>query len=79
MLHANIIPRMIARIPITILNAENPDRIKAIPKNTKLIPIIMVKVAELIIGKIIKINPKSTDNIPDILLGSIFFPPKNLL
>ena len=39
------------------------------------IPIMMDTTPELKIGKIIKINPKIMDNIPDILFGSIFFPP----
>ena len=58
-----------------ILNAENPDRIAAIPKNTKLTPIRIDTNPVLKIGKIIKINPKIMDNIPADLLASIFFPP----
>lgn len=57
---------MIARIPIMILNAENPPSMNDIPKNIKLTPIRTESVTELIVGNIIKINPKSTDNIPDI-------------
>ena len=76
MLNVNSNPNIIARIPITILIAENPASINAIPKNTKLIPIRIDTSPELKIGNIIKINPKITDNIPDILFGSIFFPPK---
>lgn len=68
-------PNMIARIPIIILMALNPVNITAIPKNIKLIPIMMDTTPELKNGKIIKINPKITDNIPDILFGSIVFPP----
>ena len=75
MLNVNSNPKMIARIPIIILNAVNPANINAIPKNNKLIPIMMDTTPELKIGKIIKINPKIIDNIPDILCGSIFFPP----
>ena len=66
---------MMAKIPITILLAVNPANINAIPKNSKLTPIIMETTPELKIGKIIKINPKIIDNIPDILFGSMFFPP----
>ena len=68
-------PNMIARIPIIILMALNPVNITAIPKNIKLIPIMMDTTPELKNGKIIKINPKITDNIPDSLFGSIVFPP----
>ena len=75
MLNTNTSPTIMVRIPIIILTAENPDIINAIPKNTKLNPIIMDNAAVLKTGKIIKINPKSIDNIPDILFGSIFFPP----
>ena len=75
MLNVNSNPKMIARIPIIILNAVNPANINAIPKNNKLIPIIIDTTPELKIGKIIKINPKIIDNIPDILFGSMFFPP----
>ncbi len=56
---------MMARIPIMILNAENPPSMNDIPKNIKLTPIRTESVTELIVGNIIKINPKSTDNIPD--------------
>lgn len=66
---------MIARIPTITLNAENPDNKDAIPKNTKLTPISMETNPVLIIGKIIKINPKIMDSIPVILLDSMFFPP----
>ena len=66
MLNMNKKPNMIARIPIIILNPENPASIAAIPKNIKLIPIIMDTVPALNNGKIIKINPKIMDNIPDI-------------
>lgn len=76
MLNMNTIPTIMARIPIIILTAENPDSINAIPKNTKLNPIKMDNVAVLKTGKIIKINPKSIDNIPAILFCSICFPPK---
>ena len=75
MLNMNNKPNMIARIPITIFSAENPPNIDAIPKNTKLIPIRIDTSPELKIGKIIKINPKIIDNIPDVLLASMFFPP----
>ncbi len=54
-----------ARIPMRTLIAENPANIIARPKNIKLTPIIMDTSPELKIGKIIKINPKITDNIPD--------------
>lgn len=57
---------MIARIPIMILNAENPPSMNDIPKNIKLTPIRTESVTELMVGNIIKINPTSTDNIPDI-------------
>ena len=66
MLNTNTSPTMIARIPIMILTAENPDSINAIPKNTKLNPIRTDRNAVLKIGQIIKINPKIIDNIPDI-------------
>ena len=66
MLHTNTNPTRIARIPITILSALNPDRINAIPKNIKLNPIRMDKNAVLKIGQIKKINPKIIDKIPDI-------------
>lgn len=78
MLPTNTIPKMIARIPIMMLNAENPDRINTIPKNIKLNPIKMDNVAVLKIGQIRKINPNIIDNIPDILFDSIFFSSKNL-
>ena len=75
MLNMNSSPNMIDRIPIMILLAVNPANTNAIPKNNKLIPIIMDTTPELKIGKIIKINPKIMDNIPDILFASMFFPP----
>lgn len=75
MLPTNTIPTKMARIPTTILNALNPDSIIAIPKIIKLNPMRTVKNAVLKIGQIKKINPKIIDNIPDILFGSIFFPP----
>ena len=75
MLNTNTSPTIMARIPIIILTAENPDIINAIPKNTKLNPIIMDNAAVLKTGKIIKSNPNIIDIIPDILFGSIFFPP----
>lgn len=56
---------MMARIPMMILNAENPPSMNDIPKNIKLTPIRTESVTELMVGNIIKINPKSTDNIPD--------------
>ena len=77
MLNINNNPNMIARIPTITLNAENPDNKDAIPKNTKLTPISMDTNPVLIIGKIIKINPKIMDNIPAILFCSMFFPPNN--
>ena len=79
MLNMNSKPNMIARIPIIILSAENSVRIDAIPKNSKLTPIMIDTNPELTKGKIMKINPKIMDNIPDTLLGSMFFPPKFLL
>ncbi len=79
MLDTNINPIIIARIPITILIAVNPDSINIIPRNIKLIPTRMDTAAVPKIGKIIKINPKITDNIPDILFCSIFFPPNFLI
>ena len=75
MLNMNNKPNMIARIPIITLNAENSVNIDAIPKNTKLIPIMMDTNPELKTGQIIKINPKIMDNIPATLLDSMFFPP----
>ena len=72
-------PNMMARIPIMIFNAENSVNIEAMPKNNKLTPIMMDITLELKIGKIIKINPKIIDNIPDVLLASIFFPPNFVL
>jgi len=75
MLNMNSSPNIIARIPIMILLAVNPANTNAIPKNNKLIPIIMDTTPELKIGKIININPKIMDNIPDILFASLFFPP----
>lgn len=68
-------PNMIARIPTMTLNAENPPNIDAIPKTTKLTPIMMDTNPELRIGKIKKINPKTMDSNPDDLLASMFFPP----
>ena len=65
MLNMNTSPTITARIPIMILNAVNPDTINAIPKNTKLNPMNMDKVAVLSTGQIIKINPKIIDNIPE--------------
>lgn len=76
MLNTNTSPIIMARIPIIILTAENPDIINAIPKNTKLNPIKMDNAAVLKTGQIIKSNPNIIDIIPDILFGSIFFPPK---
>ena len=78
MLNMNSKPNMIARIPIIILGADNSVSIDAIPKNSKLTPIMMDTNPELTKGKIMKINPKIMDNIPDTLLGSMFFPPKFL-
>ena len=78
MLNMNIKPHMMARIPITIFTAEKSISIDAIPKNSKLIPIKTDTNPVLKIGKIIKINPKIIDNIPDILFDSIFFSTKNL-
>ena len=84
MLNVNSNPNIMARIPIMILLAVNPASINVIPKKNKLTPIMMDTTPELKIGKIIKINPKIMDNIPDILImdnipdilfGSIFFPP----
>lgn len=75
MLNMNSKPNMIARIPIIILSAENSVRIDAIPKNSKLTPIMMDTNPELRIGKIKKINPKTMDSNPDDLLASMFFPP----
>ena len=66
MLNMNNKPNMMARIPTMTLGAENPPIIDAIPKKSKLTPIIMDTNSELRIGKIIKINPKIIDNIPDI-------------
>ena len=63
-------------IPTIILNAVNPDTINITPKNIKLIPITRENATVVKKGKIIKINPKIIDNIPDILFNSIFFPPK---
>jgi len=77
MLNTNTSPTIMVRIPIIILTAENPDIINAIPKNTKLNPIIMDNAAVLKTGKIIKSNPNIIDIIPDILFGSIFFSSKN--
>ena len=76
MLNVNAAPTMIARIPIMMLNAENPLSINAIPKNTKLNPIRTVNAIELNIGQIMKINPKITATIPAAWFCSIFFPPK---
>ena len=56
MLNTNTSPTIMARIPIIILTAENPDNINAIPKNTKLNPIRTDKNAVLKIGQIIKIK-----------------------
>ena len=76
MLNMNNKPNMIAIIPIMMFNAENPIAIEAIPNITRLTPIRMDTVPALMTGKIIKINPKIIDNIPDALLASIVFPPK---
>lgn len=73
MLNMNISPTIMARIPIMILDAVNPDTTNAIPKNTKLNPMNMDNVAVLSTGQIIKINPKIIDNIPASLFGSMFF------
>ena len=75
MLNVNSNPNIMARIPIMILLAVNPASINVIPKKNKLTPIMMDTTPELKIGKIIKINPKIIDNIPDILFASMFFPP----
>ena len=74
-LNANTTPTIIDSIPIIILNAVNPAKINIIPKNIKLTPMRRDNAAVPNIGKIIKINPKIRDNIPDILFDSIFFPP----
>ena len=66
MFNINIKPNMMARIPIMIFGAENPSNNDPIPKNSKLTPIMMDTSPVLKIGKIIKINPKIIDNIPDI-------------
>ena len=66
MLNRNTNPTRMARIPTMILTDENSDSINAKPKNIKLNPIKMDKNAVLKIGQIIKINPKSIDNNPDI-------------
>ena len=58
MLNMNTSPTKMARIPIIVLNAVNPDTINAIPKNTKLNPINMDKVTVLSIGQIIKLIPR---------------------
>ena len=75
MLNMNIKPNSMATIPIMIFTFEKSISNDAIPKNNKLIPINVDTNAVLKIGKIIKINPKIIDNIPDILLISIVFPP----
>ena len=72
-------PNMTATIPIMIFIAEKFISIDAIPKNTKLNPIRIDTSPELKIGKIIKINPKIIDNIPDTLLISMDFPSRILL
>ncbi len=59
-----------------ILTVEKLINIAAIPRNIKLNPIKTDTNAVLKIGKIIKINPKTIDNIPAILLTSICFPSK---
>lgn len=71
----NIKPNMAAKIPIMIFAVEKLISIDAIPKNNKLNPIKIDTNPVLKIGKIIKINPKIIDNIPDILVTSMFFPP----
>ena len=76
MLNMNSKPKMIARIPTIMLKAENSVSIDAIPKNSKLTPIMTDTNPELRIGKIMKINPKIMDSIPDTLLGSMFFSSK---
>ena len=73
MLDANINPTIMAIIPTTIFIPLNPASINAIPKKIRLIPMKIETNAVLKIGQIIKINPKIMDNIPDILVGSIFF------
>ncbi len=66
MLNMNTNPTRMARIPTIILAAKKSNSIEAIPKNTKLNPIMMDKKAVLKIGQIIKINPKIIDSNPDI-------------
>ncbi len=57
----------------------HPINAAEIPKNSKLIPtIIETKPAENM-GNNMKINPKIADNIPALLLKSIFSPPFNKL
>ena len=68
----NIKPHITANIPTIIFIGEILISIDAIPKNNKLIPIKTDTNAVLNIGKIIKINPKIIDNIPAILLTSIY-------
>ena len=75
MLNMNSKPNIIARIPTIMLKAENSVSIDAIPKNSKLTPIMTDTNPELKIGKIMNINPKIMDSIPDVLLGSMFVPP----
>jgi hypothetical protein len=68
-------PNMMDIIPIMIFGVEKVIIKDAIPKNIKLNPIKTDTNPVLKIGKIIKINPKIIDNIPDILFDSMFFPP----
>ena len=73
MLNMNISPTIMARIPIMILNAVNPDTTNAIPKNTKLNPMNMDNVAVLSTGQIIKINPKLLIIFPLVYSVPYFF------
>ena len=68
-------PNITAKIPIMIFAVEKLISIDEIPKNIKLNPIKTDTNPVLKIGKIIKINPKIIDNIPDTLFNSMFFPP----
>ncbi len=65
-LNMNNKPNIIAKTPKIAFTAVNSVSIDIIPKNSKLTPIRMDTIPEVIKGQTIKNNPKIIANIPDI-------------